>query len=753
MAITVIKENLYSAYPMRDSRAEGYVTYYTKMKWDRFKMAAEQVAQEVADNAVTHDAALKFYQTQVKDIQDERQSIQKQINDIVIKRADVIRKVNEIEQKQETERARLLAKTPSTSSSTSTGTSQSTGTSYWYSQLEPDKAPKVIGATGQTVQLDQARLDAIKTSAAASLKEVEDARIPDDNATTTEVYVKTVVDPLKAKGYSDDEIKVALSGSLSNDLSMALPPELTASKVSSEAAAKAGVGAGARVSGERQSTSDRQSTHQSTGSYQTDYEIALNREATNGMSAITEYEQRLADLEEQLKSEGLQTSLLQAPVIEPIDVITATRKAYFDKFGDVPRNTRLNIQGEKTQHKGVAPFELTAAMHKTEQFFKMYVDDAVATAKAHAVNAQGVHRELSVDELNAAVEEGKKRARDVLFGGLAERERAQSQRDGTNPPPNAANEPPDIGMMATTARPEDFKPPNVAADTAMLERLGVIATDKNAAGKALGELGTLFPGNGIPDQFPSQAPTAEQVAGLKPVIPGSGDPIRQLMKRDISNYNQGQEVTSSQGASGGTPTYEKLPGLNTRQYPKVDTFWMPSLPWDGFASKPDIGIKQEGEIPRYASPINLDSPEYNPFPPVKVNPQPEYKEPWMPSTQPGLVPEKKKYPTGPVEQESKRIINADDKDRMAKAKAFMEAAKSVDNNPSVVASKIVKTPAGKYVAALYDENKAKGAQAKDIGTLVQQVTREYAGDSAAQKAAVQRLIELSMLDSNSKKLS
>ena len=469
-------------------------------------------------------------------------------------------------------------------------------------------------------------------------------------------------------------------------MSIALPPALTTKTKKTTEDSEDSESSGPPLTSSRKSSSQRTAQSSSTGASQGNYTLPELDALAQSKSAVEEYDARLADLNEQLKAEGLQVDSLKAPVMEPIDSITATRKAYFDKFGDVPRNTNLNIQGEKTQHKGIAPFELTAAMHKTEQFFKMYIDDAVATAKRAAGG------ELSVDELNVAVELGKKTARDVLFGGLAAREASQAQKEGSVPPPNAASPQTPQALSAQLKTEADIDNANRKALSTTI------------SGTALAELNTLAP---VAPPTIGYAPTRQP--GL-PTIAPTPDFQRPL----------------------GRPDTSILTGRLTDPPPI------------------DIGTKQEGDIPQY--PGYMDEPGYNPFSPK--TPSPSYTpQPWMPSTQPGLAPEKKKYPTGPVEQGSKRIMNADDKDRMAKAKAFMEAAKSVDKSPSVVASKIVKTPAGKYVAALYDENKARGAQAKDIGTLVQQVTREYAGDSAAQKAAVQRLIELSMLDSNSKKLS
>ena len=88
------------------------------------------------------------------------------------------------------------------------------------------------------------------------------------------------------------------------------------------------------------------------------------------------------------------------------------------RFGEAPRGTSLQMGGETiAKYKDLMPYELTNALGKVKTFFGNYVQTEIAAAKAAAAG-----RQLTTDEFNAAVELGKKKARDVLFAGLAARD-------------------------------------------------------------------------------------------------------------------------------------------------------------------------------------------------------------------------------------------------------------------------------------------------------------------------------------------
>ncbi len=61
------------ATPFKDSRAEGYVSYYTKVGWDRWNLALQQVDQDVKDRKLQYDAAMDLYRDQLKAIADEKE--------------------------------------------------------------------------------------------------------------------------------------------------------------------------------------------------------------------------------------------------------------------------------------------------------------------------------------------------------------------------------------------------------------------------------------------------------------------------------------------------------------------------------------------------------------------------------------------------------------------------------------------------------------------------------------------------------
>jgi len=93
------------------------------------------------------------------------------------------------------------------------------------------------------------------------------------------------------------------------------------------------------------------------------------------------------------------------------------------------------------------------------------------------------------------------------------------------------------------------------------------------------------------------------------------------------------------------------------------------------------------------------------------------------------------------------------KDVTAKTLAILAGTKLATENPTAAGKLITKDAMGKYIAAVYDENKIKGQKAKPLGELTQTIIREYAGDSIKQKKAVEILSSLAALDSTSGKIN
>jgi hypothetical protein len=93
------------------------------------------------------------------------------------------------------------------------------------------------------------------------------------------------------------------------------------------------------------------------------------------------------------------------------------------------------------------------------------------------------------------------------------------------------------------------------------------------------------------------------------------------------------------------------------------------------------------------------------------------------------------------------------KDVTAKTLAILAGTKLATENPVAAGKLVSKDAMGKYIAAVYDENKVKGAKAKPLGDLTQTIIREYAGDATKQKKAVEILSSLAALDSTSGKIN
>ena len=93
------------------------------------------------------------------------------------------------------------------------------------------------------------------------------------------------------------------------------------------------------------------------------------------------------------------------------------------------------------------------------------------------------------------------------------------------------------------------------------------------------------------------------------------------------------------------------------------------------------------------------------------------------------------------------------RDTKAKIEAVAAGTKLATENPAAAGKAVTKDAMGKYIAAVYDENKTKGAKAKPVGELTQTIIREYAGDAEKQKRAVEILSSLAALDTTSGKIN
>lgn len=776
MAITPVRANTFEAYPMKDSRAEGYITLYTKSGWDRWRMAVDQISEDLKTKNANYEAAIEAYKLQAKLINDERESLAKKIGDIATKRVQAENAFNVAKEKaqlvvdkfnadKETTSRQKEAVVPSVS--TGTGSTWSSGATNSRRVMSDPKARADLDSKlAKMTEITSLAPDNVKDKLAEFTKDVERGRVggtqDDMNQAYAEAYEKAVT------SVGEDKAKDAA------------PPEMQMGVMAYNT--KYGPVTATGATGIPGSSASR-------GAYQGEYtpDVLAQSQASFDRSM---YDAETSKLEADLKAAGIDASALKVPVIEPLDMITAARKTYVDKFGDVPSGVNLRMGGESIgKYKQLMPFEVTNAMKKTEDFFKMYIDDAVSSAKKVATG-----RELNTDEFNTAVEAGKKRAREVLFGGLAERERFEADRKGTRAPPNAANTPfgeptqpvvqdtqpttpLDAERIDVRTIPDDQNLSGGTPTYESLPGLKTFPTVTNITAEQGASGGTATPSAG--PRFLTTPKTASDFINKIFALYPEGIPTTITdspeWKAAVAKTQEQSTMSPPTGTTGTvsapttqTPTGNQ-PNIGVKQEGTIQSTPVQTRPVivEGPTPRtqtptvvvPSIGTKQEGVIQSTPAPAQGTLPPARPgyqynnpvqtpeldiwreLPPATRDPDPQ---PLKVPVQPGLMPEK---------HGSRKVYSVDDKDRMAKAKAFMEGAKAVQENPSLAASKIVKTPAGRYVAALYDQNKAKGPNALNLGQLTEHVVREYAGDQAAQKAAVQRLIELNMLDVNAKKLS
>lgn len=779
MAIKPVRARVFEAYPLHDARAEGYVTLYTKSGWDRWRMAIDQISEDLKARNAGYAAALEAYKLQASLIADERLALAKKIDDVRYRRVQAENTFNENKLKaqaivdkfnadKETTSRQKEAVVPSVSAGT--GSTWSSGSTNAKRVMEPKvKADTDYLLASPTGGLNNLTKENAAEKAAAYSQRVDNGVIggtQDDR------------DQAAAMGYERLVADVGESAAKA-----AMPPSMAMGVLRYNSKyGSAGVAGATGIPG----------SSASRGAYQAPYspEVLAQAQSTFDASA---FDTLSSDLEAKLKASGNDLQALKVPVIEPLDMITTARKTYADKFGDVPSGTNLRMGGESIgKYKQLMPFEMTNAMKKTEDFFQMYIDDALKTAKG------STGKELNADEFNTAVEAGKERARQVLFGGFDARDTFESTKGSVRPSrettPGTNIEQLIQDLPVTTG--EGPQPSQMTPESTQPIGTSPVAQEIPVRPVTVPAADTTFQGTQPSISLPAEVssggiPTYESLPGLKTSAPitslstslgGFGgvatttpgprfttsNPAAQLIAKVQALYPEGPPVSITESpewkaaiAALQAPSVASVP-LPTTTAPSVSVGTAPSVRTQAPAGVPDIGTKQEGEIstvpvteqvpnaaptrPGYSYENPVSPPEldmwWRPQPPAtrELDKEPTYKN----EPQPGLTPDK---------HGSRKVYSVDDKDRMAKAKIFMEAAKVTDKNPTLAANKIVKTPAGRYVSALYDENKNKGQAALDLGQLTEHVVREYAGDPAAQKAAVARLVELSMLDVGAKKLS
>lgn len=439
------------AAPFKDSRAEGYVTYYTKAGWDRWKLSADQVAQLVAEQKLEYQKAMDIYKQQLKDIDTRKAGLEKRISDIQLKQAGyaaqqemLVRRAQQeaalATGKAEQERAKQGAYHPSWSYSI--GWSRSLGTG----------AGGAFNAAGGRDVLEEL-MDGVGsdhgTSAHQGVTEAVNASDTYENAARA---MQAQYNRMKAGQLTGDQYGSGIQLYAAHRAAAAKLAQETG--MSEEAAGReidnalksmpdGSVIAGAidygekavmdRANGYSKGPSESQHEGKSGGSYYGDYNVPAIPIADQKIDTSA-FDATLEDTKKKLANLGTESDNIIVPVIEPIDLIATARKTYMEKFGDVPRGVTLNFgNGTYGQYKNLLPYELTDAVKKTNSFFAMYIDDAVRKARSAALEAG---KPFTIDDLNAATEAGKAAARLVLFGGVVAADKKAEAETGTPAPPN-----------------------------------------------------------------------------------------------------------------------------------------------------------------------------------------------------------------------------------------------------------------------------------------------------------------------------
>lgn len=416
-----------------DTRGSQYASYYTEAGWERWNTSAAVVAQQIAEKKLEFIRASSIYEKEIAAVQKRRADLEKRLADISIKKAAAQVKREDGEWKERNARYKEQYKAESkkvrddayvASTSYSHGWSKSNGTSTGSVVRSAggrdalDEALDEVGADGG-LTAKQAYGSAVGSASnyitgASQLKDLK-ARMKTGQLDNTQygagvtLYAahRYIVSKLAQQtAQSEDAVRAALDAEL-NDAEITNDVKYGAQAVLDRA--QQGTGAGSRVSESQRESGAKGGYY---GNYTLPPMAPVLAEAVNLKP--------LEDAETEIKSQLAATTgqVPIKPVLEPIDVITATRNEFMTKYGQAPRGTTLRMGGETIgKYKELMPYELTNALGKVKTFFGNYIQDELATARGVAGE-----RDLTTDEFNAAVDLGKKKAREVLFSGLAKRD-------------------------------------------------------------------------------------------------------------------------------------------------------------------------------------------------------------------------------------------------------------------------------------------------------------------------------------------
>ena len=875
------------------TRASQYSSYYTDMGWQRWDVSAAVVAQRIAEEKLQFQEASDMYQKELAALEKRKGDLQKRLADISIKKATAQIKREDAEWKERNIRLREEYKAKSkqvrddayvASSSYSHSWSQSNGTGSGAKVRAAggrdalDEAMDEVGAdqgltAKQAVSAAAAGATDYKT-AAAQLKDIK-ARQKSGQIDNTEygaavtLYAahRYMVSKLaQQQGISEDAARTLLDTELS-DGEIQGDVVRGAQKVKDRAEKGSG-------SADRESLSSSNSA--SRGSYYKDYELPAMGALTAQDTDLKPLDDAEAAVREQIKA--VEDKVIPKPVLEPIDIITATRDEYMQKFGEAPTGTTLRMGGETIgKYKNLMPYELTNALGKVKTFFGNYIEEEVRLAKKAAFDAG---QAFTTDIFNAAVEEGKKRARTVLFSGLAARDPQYAAATSTKTAvagatsaaanvvapsdergwdsvgvvkPNTGNAAADAAAYQVSkeawAATQGIKPQDLQVVKDRIATYNKEAVPNEEVAKLISDYRIARDSGILPylDDIPEGAPLPDTSGLRAPIVAeseyaklfrdrvmppaptaespnvdirGMLDAQRQriesddLRKRSMQGERRAPAIeVKPEGVIGPTPTPEArrsigdvlLRGFRPELDRRTGELITPQMSGpdraEAIAGITRGGLNQYENFPESMRPPYPREVGGEVFRPMSASEFPGYKDKLPPKLnkldRAALgIPE---TPVGDImgsevlggdmgagdraRQESLRKkqelqdqldsfksrrefmkkageigkpeegASLEKKDVTAKTLAILSGTKLATENPAAAGKLVNKDAMGKYIAALYDENKIKGQKAKPLGELTQTIIREYAGTPEKQKKAVEILSSLAALDSTSGKIN
>jgi hypothetical protein len=871
-----------------DTRGSQYASYYTDVGWQRWNTSAAVVAQQIAENKLEFVKASSIYQKEIASIQKRRGDLDKRLSDISIKKAAAEIKREDAEWKETNTRLREQYKAE-TKQARDAAYVRASSYSYGYSKTYGTKTGAAVRAAGGRDALDEAMDDvgsdrgltskqaygnAVSltndyTTGAAQLRDLKarmvsgqlDATQYGSGVTLYGAHRYMVSKLAKEKNTTEDLVELALDAAL-NDKGISADIAYGEQKVLDRATK--GTSGSSGVTGYDYTNKDRQSG--STGSYYQPYGLPPMAPLDTKGVDLKPLEDAETEIREQIKALADEKTTLK-PVLEPIDVITATRNEFMNKYGQAPTGTTLRMGGETIgKYKDLMPYELTNALGKVKTFFGNYVTAELATARTLAGE-----RELTTDEFNAAVDLGKKKAREVLFSGLAKRDPQYAALTST--PSALAGATSVAGVVPSPTDERGWSSVGVVrgADEASYQKAkedwarkqGMqIQTREGVLAEAQDRISRY--NRDVPNPYAEIERNVSEARGAG-ILPEIDSAMREVNApiASIARRRQGLEFIKDTQPEFYQSEMAKLdeeernilktPPRTPSEYETLfrNRVLPPAIEAETFTPTrmvpppPELGTKPEGaigpiptppiETPRSPSDILLRGfrPELDRRTGELITPQltpqqrqdaivgmtsgsqqaslfPESMSPSMPRTtsegvaaRPLGIGELKPtlnkldrealgIPETPVGTEVRGNLSIEEtqkeklrraledaaekqktrleflretndkpkqgatleqRDTKAKIEAVTAGTKLATEDPAAAGKSITKDAMGKYIAAVYDENKIKGTKAKPIGELTQTIIREYAGDSTKQKKAVEILSSLAALDTTSNKIN